>query len=172
MGNAEAEGRAGRARGRRPRCQGGSARPRHRPALQSLDGGAQRPDERARRPLRAAPCDHAGAPRRGRSDEVLPAHPDHPVADACGARLGQFREVSRHRSEDHGLPAQQRDVRLRQGGPGEEVGELPRNPRFHVAFREQVREGARQVPRDQGRLSGASAPLRADRMPVRNHIGI
>ena len=84
-------------------------------------GGAQRADERARRPVRAHPGDHEDAARRDRPDEAVPAHPDHPVADALGAGVGQLRGLSRLRPAHHGLPAQQLHVHVRQGGPGADV---------------------------------------------------
>ena len=88
VGGPEAEDRRGCARGRRPRRQGGGARRQGRPALQSLDRRAQRPDERARRAVRADPGDRADAPRPDRPDEILRAHPDHPEPDAGRAQLG------------------------------------------------------------------------------------
>ena len=45
----------------RPRRQGGGPRRRHRSALQSLDRGAQRTDERARRPVSADSGDRRDA---------------------------------------------------------------------------------------------------------------
>ena len=59
VGGDQAEGSGARSRGRHPRRRGGGARRQGRSALQSLDRGAQRPDERARRALRAASGDHA-----------------------------------------------------------------------------------------------------------------
>ena len=70
--------------------------------------------------FRADPGDHEDAARRDRSDEAVPAHPDHPYADARRARVGQLRGLSHLRPEDHGIPAQQHHLHLRQGGPGAE----------------------------------------------------
>ena len=60
-----------RSRARRPRRPGTGAGYRHRSALQSLDRGAQRPDERPRRGLSADTCDLEGIPGPDRSDEDL-----------------------------------------------------------------------------------------------------
>ena len=118
VGGAQAEDRGARSCGGRPRRQGDGARRQGRPAVQSLDRGAQRADERPCRPVPADSGNHEDAARRDRSDEAVRAHPDHPHADACGARVGQLRDLSSFRPEDHGIPAQQLHVHLRQGGPG------------------------------------------------------
>ncbi len=60
----------------RARQQGRGAGRQAGPALQSLDRGAKRPDERPRRAVRANPDDHAGVAGSDRSDEILRADPD------------------------------------------------------------------------------------------------
>ena len=63
MGGAQAEDRGARSGAGRPRREGDGARRQRRPAVQSLDGGAQRADERPRRPVRADPGDQEDAAR-------------------------------------------------------------------------------------------------------------
>ena len=73
-----------------------------------------------------------------------------PTPDAVGARLRQLRRLPGLRPDDHGIPAQQQHLHLRQGGPGQDLGDLPRDPRCDVAVQRQVRARAGQVQRDQG----------------------
>ena len=139
-----------RSRRRRPRRQGAGAGWQRRSALQSLDRGAQRPDERPRRGLPADTGDPEGVSGPDRSDENLRADPDRSEPDALRAPVGRPGELSGLRCEDHGLPAQQQHVHLRPGRPGENVSELSRDPRRDVAVQRKIRARAGEVRRDQG----------------------
>ena len=140
-----------RSRGGRARRQGGGARRQGRPALQSLDRGAQRPDERARRSVRADPGDHEDAARRDRSDEALRAHPDHPQPDA--RRRSSRATSTSYRISDPKIMGYLRNNSMFTFGKTDRAknsATFPRNPRRDVAVQRQVRAGARQVRRDQG----------------------
>ena len=121
--------------------------------------------------FRADPGDREDAARSDRSDEAVRADPDHPRADALRSRVGQLRGLSNFRPEDHGILAQQLHVHLRQGGPGENVRDLSRNPRCDVAVQRQVRAREGQIRRDQGSGAGPGAMTATGRCASGAHTG-
>ncbi len=80
-----------------------------------------------------------------------------PSPNSIRARLGQLRGLSDFGPEDHGIPAQQLHLHLRQGGPGEDVGDLSRNSRRDVAVHREVRARPGKVRGDQSAGEGPGA---------------
>ena len=76
-----------------------------------------------------------------------------PTPTRAALELRRRRELQDFGRADHGIPAQQQHLHLRQDRPREEVRDLSRDPRRDVAVQRQVREGAGQVRRDQSRAS-------------------
>ena len=74
-----------------------------------------------------------------------------PTPTRAAIRSGDLAQPPDFRAEDHGIPAQQQHVHLRQGRPGENLGDLPRNSGRHVAVQHFIEARARQVRRDRGR---------------------
>ena len=73
------------------------------------------------------------------------------------AGVGQLRRLPRLRPADHGLPAQQLHVHVRQGGPGADLGDVPRDPGCDVAVHREVRTRPGQIRGDQGAGKGAGS---------------
>ena len=125
----------------RARRQGAGARGQARPAVQPLDQRAKRADERARGDFPANPADRESAAQSDRSDEGFRADPDRPHPDQVGAPLGRSGQLPNFHAAHHGIPAQQQHVRVWQSRPGEDLGDVPRDSRRHVAVQSQIRAG-------------------------------
>src|SRR5262249_31754148 len=97
---------------------------------------------RPRGSLSAHPRNRKGAAQPDRSDEALRAHPDHSDGDTVGPQVRQVAREPGLRPQSHAIPQEQQHPRLWAGRQGEDIGDVPRNPRCDVAVREEVRTGA------------------------------
>ena len=87
--------------------------------------------EKVLRDLSAGPAlvhDAIGDWEEGVENSLLVVLPRSPDADTLRPRIEQFRRLPHLGPEGHGLLAQQLHFRLRQGGQGQNVGELSRDP--------------------------------------------
>ena len=80
-----------------------------------------------------------------------------PTPTRAALRSGDLASYKISDAEDHGLPAQQQHVHVRQGRPGEDLGQLPRNSRRDVAVQRQVR-AARIAKFNEIKAGGAQPP--------------